>query len=339
VIVVVGLLVGVVTVRFLRMVSADILSSPALERRNYRDRLVPTAGGLYIVIAVLVVEAGRAVLGALGVGDHTGLTLARSEMLFAVFGFGFLGLVDDLAAVGSDRGFRGHVGALRQGRVTTGLLKLVAGAAVAVVLVATPGFKSGRSLIVDALLIALAANLGNLLDRAPGRTIKCGLIVYVPIAFALGADPTGVALAPVIGATFGLLGDDLHERLMVGDTGANVIGAVLGLAVVLGSEEHTRIAVMLVLLGLNVAAELVSFSDVIDAVPPLRWLDRLGRATLSSTESPSTGPPSRPTPGASVEGDVAHPLGPVALRPQPGTEPVQPPEVLRRRDDDAADLG
>jgi UDP-N-acetylmuramyl pentapeptide phosphotransferase/UDP-N-acetylglucosamine-1-phosphate transferase len=334
VIVVVGLLVGVVTVRFLRMVSADILSSPVLERRNYRDRLVPTAGGLYIVITVLVVEAGRAVLGAIGVGDHTGLTLARSEMLFAVFGFGFLGLVDDLAAVGSDRGFRGHVGALRQGRVTTGLLKLVAGAAVAVVLVATPGFKSGRSLIVDALLIALAANLGNLLDRAPGRTIKCGLIVYVPVAFALGADPTGVALAPVIGATFGLLGDDLHERLMLGDTGANVIGAVLGLGIVLGSQESTRIAVMLVLLALNVAAELVSFSAVIDAVPPLRWLDRLGRAS-----SPSTGPPSRPARGPSVEGDVADPLGPVPLRPQSGPEPVQPPEVLRRRDDDAADLG
>ena len=60
------------------------------------------------------------------------------------------------------------------------MLKLVGGASVAVVLVATPGFKDGRSLIVDAMLIALAANLGNLLDRAPGRTIKFGLVAYVP---------------------------------------------------------------------------------------------------------------------------------------------------------------
>jgi UDP-N-acetylmuramyl pentapeptide phosphotransferase/UDP-N-acetylglucosamine-1-phosphate transferase len=338
VIVVVGLLVGVITVRFLRMVSGDLLSSPALERRNYRDRVIPTAGGLYIVLTVLVVEAGRAVLGALGVGDHTGLTLARSEMLFAVFGFGFLGLVDDVAAVGSDRGFRGHVGALRHGRVTTGLLKLVAGAAIAVVLVATPGFKSGRSLIVDALLIALAANLGNLLDRAPGRTIKAGLIAYVPIAIALGADPVGVALAPVMGATFGLLGDDLHERLMLGDTGANVVGAVLGLAVVLGSQESTRIAVMLVLLVLNVAAELVSFSTVIDRLGPLRWLDRLGRVDASGTKAPG-GPPSHPAPGARVDGDAAEPLGPVPLAPQAGAESVETPEVLRGRDDDAADIG
>lgn len=288
--VIVGLVVGIVTIRFLRMVSGDILASPALERRNYRDRVIPTAGGLYIVITVLVIEAGRAIFGALGVGDHAGLSLARSEMLFAVFGFGFLGLVDDLAAVGSDRGFRGHLGALRHGRVTTGLLKLVAGAGIAIVLVATPGFKSGRNLIVDALLIALAANLGNLLDRAPGRTIKAGLIVYIPIAFAVGTDPTGIALAPVIGATFGLVGDDLNERLMLGDTGANVVGAVLGLAVVLGSQESTRIAVMLVLLALNVAAELVSFSAVIDAVPPLRWLDRLGRMSAPPSPAPADPP-------------------------------------------------
>ena len=159
-------------------------------------------------------------------------------MLFAVFGFGFLGLVDDLAAVGSDRGFRGHLGALRRGRVTTGLLKLVGGAGVAIVLVATPGFKSGRTLIVDAMLIALAANLGNLLDRAPGRTIKFALVAYVPIAIVIGTAPIGIAIAPVIGAAFGLLGDDLRERLMLGDTGANVIGAVLGLAVVLGSQRR-----------------------------------------------------------------------------------------------------
>ena len=276
--VVVALAVGLVTVRFLRMVSSDILASPALERRNYRDAPVPTAGGIYIVLTVLLIEAGRAVLGALGVGEETGLTLARSEVLFAVFGFALLGLIDDLTAVGTDRGFRGHLGALREGRVTTGLLKLLGGAAVAIVIVATPGFKDGRGLLVDAALIALAANLGNLLDRAPGRTIKFGLVAYVPLAFVIGTAPIGIAIAPVIGAALGLLGDDLRERLMLGDTGANVIGAVLGLAVVLGASEGWRLGVMLALLALNVAAELVSFSRVIDAVPPLRAFDQLGRS-------------------------------------------------------------
>jgi UDP-GlcNAc:undecaprenyl-phosphate/decaprenyl-phosphate GlcNAc-1-phosphate transferase len=278
--VVVGLLVGLVTVRFLRLVSTDVMRAPALQRENHRGHMIPTAGGIFIVVALLIVEGGRAILGALGVGSETALTLARSEVLFAVFGFGFLGLVDDLVAVGNDRGFKGHLGAVRRGRVTTGLLKLVGGVCIAVVLVATPGFKSGRTLLVDGVLIALAANLGNLLDRVPGRTIKAAFVVYVPLAFVLGAGPTGVAISVVMGATFGLFGDDLRERLMLGDTGANVVGAVLGLAVVLGTEETTRLIVMLSLVVLNVAAELVSFSAVIDRVPPLRALDRAGRRVL-----------------------------------------------------------
>lgn len=308
-VVLVGLFVGLVTVRFFRIACGQILTSPALERRNYRNKRLPTAGGLFIVLAVLTVEAGRSVLGAIGVGSETGLTLARSEMLFAVVAFAFLGMIDDLAAVGEDRGFKGHLRALRQGRVTTGLLKLVGGAAVAVVLVATPGFKSGRTLIVDAMLIALAANLGNLLDRAPGRTIKAGLIAYVPIALVLGTAPIGIALAPVMGASLGLLGDDLRERLMLGDTGANVIGAALGLAVVLGTNSWFRLAVMIVLLALNVAAERISFSDVIGRVGFLHAIDMWGRY--------------RPTSGPSGPNGFGGKGGPAG--PPPGPFPGQPP--------------
>ncbi|MGH9031669.1 MAG: hypothetical protein ACRDY4_08870 [Acidimicrobiia bacterium] len=276
--VVVGLVAGAATVVFLLIAAAGVLRAPALARQNYRDRVVPTAGGVLIVLAVLVVEAGRAILGAVGVGDEPGLTTARSLVLFAAFGFGLLGLIDDVVGEGDERGFRGHLGALRHGRLTTGLLKLVGGGAVAVVLVATPGFATGRRLLVDALLIALAANLGNLLDRAPGRVIKAGVLAYVPLVLVLGTGAVGVALAPVMGAAVGLLAPDLRERLMLGDTGANVIGAVLGLGVVLGLGQTARIVVLVVVAALNVAAELVSFSRVIEQVPPLRAFDELGRA-------------------------------------------------------------
>lgn len=277
--VVVGLAVGIVTVQFLRVGAAQMLASPVLARRNHADRLVPTSGGILIVLAVLVIEAGRAILGSLGVGGEPDLTIERSLVLFAVFGFGLLGLVDDLLGDGTVRGFKGHITALLHGRITTGFLKLFGGAGVAVVLVATPGFATGRRLLVDAVLIALAANLGNLLDRAPGRTIKAALIAYVPLAIVLGDGAVAVAIAPAMGAAFGLLGDDLRERLMLGDAGANVIGAVLGLGVVLGRGGVTRTTALVLLVVANIAAELVSFSSIIERVPPLRWLDRLGRRT------------------------------------------------------------
>ena len=299
--VVLGLVVGALTVLLLRLGARGMLRAPALQRPNYRNHVLPTGGGVLIVMAVLVVEASRAVLGAMGVGAEPGLTVQRSEVLFAVFAFGLLGLVDDLLGDGSTRGFKGHVQALFHGEITTGFLKLFGGAAVAIVLVATPGFATGRRLIIDAVLIALAANLGNLLDRAPGRTIKAAMIAYVPLAIVLGDGAVGVAIAPEMGAAFGLLPADLREELMLGDAGANVIGAVLGLGVVLGRGEVTRTSALILLVVANVAAEIVSFSSIIDRVPLLRWLDRLGQRPERRNDSESPDQPDEPDEGAQSE--------------------------------------
>lgn len=272
-----ALVLGLAAVRLAVASGQGILAHPALRRENFRGRTVATAAGLFVVVAVLFAAAARSAAGALGPGADEGLDGAQTLMLVAVLGYAFLGFIDDILGSDDARGFRGHVGSAIRGRLTTGFVKLAGGGALAVVLVATPGFASGRRLVVDAVLIALAANVGNLLDRAPGRVGKVGLVVYVPLAAVLGASDVGLALAVVMGAFLGLLLDDLHERVMLGDTGANALGAALGLAVVLGCGPGVRLTVMLALLGLNLAAEVVSFSRVIEAVPPLRAFDRLGR--------------------------------------------------------------
>jgi UDP-N-acetylmuramyl pentapeptide phosphotransferase/UDP-N-acetylglucosamine-1-phosphate transferase len=269
--------VGALAVRFLVLAGRDILASPALQRTNYRGRPLPTAAGLFAILAVLTVEAGRSTLGAFGVGAEPGENPARALVLFACLGFGLLGFVDDVLGNGDDRGFRGHLRALASGRVTTGLCKIIGGVAIAFVLASQDDFVTGKRLLADAVLIALAANLGNLLDRAPGRVIKCGLVAWVPLALLAGTDAVGVAIAPVIGAFTGLLGDDLHERVMIGDTGANVLGAVLGLACVLEVGRGARNVILVALIAANLAAEFISFSRVIDRVPVLRALDLLGR--------------------------------------------------------------
>jgi UDP-GlcNAc:undecaprenyl-phosphate/decaprenyl-phosphate GlcNAc-1-phosphate transferase len=273
--------VGVVAALLLARASEPVMSAPALRRTNFRGRELPTAGGIVLLLAVLVVEALRTALAEFGVGDELSGELVRAVVLLACFAFAFLGLVDDLLGdhgrEGQARGFAGHLGALRHGRLTTGAMKLFGGAIVAVVLVATPGDVSGRRLLADAALVALAANLGNLLDRAPGRTMKVALIAYVPLAIVAGAGVVGVAIAPVMGAMVGLFWADLRERLMLGDTGANLIGAVLGLAVVLETGRAVRTGVLIALIVLNLVSERVSFSRVIEATPGLRQLDRLGR--------------------------------------------------------------
>ncbi len=161
--------------------------------------------------------------------------------------------------------------------MTTGALKLIGGGVLALVVVAPFEVESPGRLLADAALVALCANLANLFDRAPGRTIKAGLGAFVLLLLAVRSSEDLSGIAVVIGATLGLFLDDLHERLMLGDAGSNVIGAVLGLGVVAVCAPATRDLALVVVASLNVAGELVSFSKVIDAVPPLRAVDQAGR--------------------------------------------------------------
>jgi UDP-N-acetylmuramyl pentapeptide phosphotransferase/UDP-N-acetylglucosamine-1-phosphate transferase len=246
--------------------------------------VVPTACGVVLALAAVLVEGGRTVSGAAGLGKSASGSAPRLAVLIVALGMGLAGLLDDLAGgaeARTTRGFRGHLTALREGRLTTGAMKLVMGAAVALVAVATARpyavhHSLGR-LLADAALVALSANLSNLLDRAPGRAGKVGLLAFVGLALGTTLDASLSAVAVVVGATGALLPDDLRERAMLGDTGANILGGVLGLGVVAACSPMTRTVVLIVVAALNLVSELVSFSRVIDRVPPLRKLDQVGR--------------------------------------------------------------
>lgn len=254
-------------------------SGPALLRPNYRGHPVPTAAGVVLPLTLVVVEGGRAVAGAAGVGAKSAMAPGRLSVLVAALGMGMLGLLDDLAGPGEARGFAGHLRSLVQGRLTAGGVKLVGGAGVALTAVAVGSARdlpTGR-LLADAALVALAANLGNLFDRGPGRAIKVAGASFLVLALATMGAVVLTGAAVVVGAAAALLVDDLHERLMLGDTGANALGAVVGLGVVLACSPATRLVALVVVAAMNLASEVVSFSRVIDAVPPLRALDRAGR--------------------------------------------------------------
>jgi hypothetical protein len=119
--------------------------------------------------------------------------------------------------------------------------------------------------------VAGGANLLNLFDLRPGRAIK--------VAVASGAlIAAGVSLTPLppLAAALTLLPEDLAERAMLGDCGANALGAMLGAAAT-GLPRRARIALLAGITGLTAASEKVSFTKVIERTPALRWLDMLGR--------------------------------------------------------------
>ncbi|MGN6301512.1 MAG: hypothetical protein ACTHN8_10530 [Angustibacter sp.] len=208
----------------------------------------------------------------------------RAATLLAGTAAGALGAYDDLAEGGVRKGLAGHLGALARGEVTTGAVKVLglgaAGlAASALVRAGDDERTSPAARVADVLagaaVVAGAANLLNLLDLRPGRALKA---VLLATPFARGAALPLAAAAS--GSALTALPDDLRERTMLGDTGANAAGAVLGVAALAatGQRGRRRRATLLAgLVALTVASEKVSFTRVIESTPGLRELDALGR--------------------------------------------------------------
>ena len=198
---------------------------------------------------------------ALALAAAVAADLPRAAATVAAVGAGAVGAYDD-ARGGRDqaKGFRGHAAALRQGRLTGGAVKVFGIGATGLAAAALAG---RRDLLVSGAVVAAGANLLNLLDLRPGRALKAGSLA------ALALRQPGPAAAAAA-----LLPSDLGERTMLGDCGANALGAVLGLALL----QRTKAGPALVaLVAVTAVSEVVSYSRVIDAVPPLRWADQLGR--------------------------------------------------------------
>ncbi|HEU5447993.1 MAG TPA: hypothetical protein VFW57_03185 [Acidimicrobiia bacterium] len=285
--VVLGVAVGFLAAQLIWKMSAGLFASVVLQRPNYRSHYLPTGVGIVLALAVAVVEGGRALAAAAGVGAVQGPGVARTVMLAGVFGFGALGFVDDVLGGDAERGWKAHLRALVEGRLSAGGIKLFGGGVLALMLASAAGSAASGGggvlrLAADGALVALAANLANAFDRAPGRTIKVSLVAWAALSVAAGGGAAAVALAPVMGAALGLLPEDLGERLMLGDAGANAVGAALGLGALLTLGPGARLIVTAVLLGLNVAADLISFSKVIRSTPALDRLDKLGRLKAAS---------------------------------------------------------
>jgi UDP-GlcNAc:undecaprenyl-phosphate/decaprenyl-phosphate GlcNAc-1-phosphate transferase len=255
------------------------LRDAGLVRENYRAAALAFPLGAVLATAALVTLAPLAFLN-----DRADLDLLDPELrrwLPYLLGIAFLGFLDDAlgqgASAATPRGWRGHWRALREGSLSTGAIKAIGALALAAYVVSGRGLEDWRY-IADVALLVLATNLFNLLDLRPGRAEKgLGLL---GVGLCLGAwtlapvELLGIFAGPIlVGAWL-----TLRERAMLGDTGSNLIGAVAGvwLLTILGGDA--RLIALAVVMALTIYGELRSISATIDSVPPLRWLDSLGRA-------------------------------------------------------------
>lgn len=279
------------------------------ERTNFHGATVSLRGGVAMAGASV---ASAAVASALS--DQPRAALGGAV---AALGGGVAGYIDDVDQGAHDggkvaKGLKGHLGALAHGQVTTGVIKIAGIGASALAASALVGSKAtsvggkAADLALNTVLIAGTANLANLLDLRPGRALKATVLVATPLSYfscaaaktpASGASgaPSATPAAPASAsgasaqrllasglnaAAITALVEDLQETTMLGDTGANAAGALLGTSLAANDSWKLRLGAALGVVGLILASEKVSFSKVIAANPALNWLDQLWRRPL-----------------------------------------------------------
>lgn len=229
---------------------------------------------------VTLLEGPIAVAGALaGVAAGRGSGRVKAAALLAGAVSGAVGAYDDLAGATQTKGFRGHLSALKRGEVTSGSVKILGvGAASLAAAALLPRRSKGAGalaeIIADGTLIAGTANLANLLDLRPGRALKAVTAVGAPAALA-GSGPA----AAVVGAAAAAAPSDLAERSMLGDCGANGLGAITGTALAASLPRPLKVLALGAVVALNLASEKVSFTKVIANTPVLDKIDQWGRRT------------------------------------------------------------
>jgi len=251
-----------------------------LSRENYAGSRLAFPSGAVLISCSLLALVPLAVLD-----DRADLDLLDPELrrwIVYVLGVALLGLLDDALGRGADadtpRGWRGHARAVLGGRFSTGAIK--AAGALALAAYATSGRgQEGLDYVADLALLLLATNLFNLLDLRPGRVEKAFALLLAGLCIgAWTAEPLellGLFIGPVlVGAVY-----TLREQAMLGDTGSNLVGALAGVALLVTLDETGRWIALAVVAGLTIYGEFRSISKAVDAIPPLRWLDSLGRVS------------------------------------------------------------
>lgn len=238
------------------------LEAPACLRNNYCGKSILVIGGLFFSLPVIL-------LSALWQGKDSLLFLTAYLFLL------LLGLFDDWAGSKKYSGLKGHLLALWQDRqLTTGSLKALGGGALALWLsYLLDGF--GVEMLLDALIFALMVNFFNLLDLRPGRAGK--VFIIGSLALLLFIKVRSFYLNLVLGSFLAYFPEDLKGRAMLGDTGSNVLGGVIGFSLITAAGIYLKLFTLTFLLLVHIYSEYRSLSVLIEGTVWLKLIDDWGR--------------------------------------------------------------
>ncbi|NBI27631.1 hypothetical protein [Chengkuizengella marina] len=188
-----------------------------------------------------------------------------------------VGWLDDRVGDSEVKGLRGHLMKLvKERRLTTGLLKAVSTGGLAVwVLILLEHHPLLE--IIQFFILTLMTNGVNLLDLRPGRAIKFFLLLSSVLFLFTSILNFFLYLFPIVIAVLLLLPKDIQGKVMLGDSGSNLLGFVLGFCFIIMTPWWIQISVLILLVYMHWISEKSSITQWIQSKPFIHWIDQWGR--------------------------------------------------------------
>jgi len=197
--------------------------------------------------------------------------------LLVIFSMGFVGFIDDM--VGKIQ-YKGIISHLKQfflyKNFTTGVLKAITGILVGLIISYwITAEKSLVGIIVGTLTFSLFTNLINMFDTRPGRAVK--FFIFFSILLTVMAPGRILLLTIIMSPVILYFPMDIKGRIMLGDTGSNILGGILGMTSILILDGIKQVLTVILLIALHYIGDRYSFTKIIKGSKILSYIDNLGR--------------------------------------------------------------
>ncbi|SNX55383.1 UDP-N-acetylmuramyl pentapeptide phosphotransferase [Thermoanaerobacterium sp. RBIITD] len=244
----------------------QILNKDVCLKSNYKKVPIPVCGGIAFIPTIF---STNLIINLIGYQENK-----MPLYLLSIILMSYVGLIDDLLGDRTVTGLMGHIKSLLHMRLTTGALKAITGF-MASLYISINISKNIYDVFVNTFIIALFTNFLNLLDLRPGRAGKVFLLLSVIFLIIGKGNP--LFLVIVLGASIAFLPIDLKAKIMLGDTGSNILGITLGISSVLIFNFNIRLILLILLVLIHIITEKYSLTKIIEGNKVLNCLDMLGR--------------------------------------------------------------
>jgi UDP-N-acetylmuramyl pentapeptide phosphotransferase/UDP-N-acetylglucosamine-1-phosphate transferase len=224
---------------------------------NFQGKRVVTTGGVILLVILFAVQPIYFF--------YPGKGLFPCQLMFLyISGITLLGLADDLWGDKKCKGFRGHFKELWGKKViSTGLYKAAGGFLLGTSVSALAGGGPWEGWLLKGIFLALFSNFFNLLDTRPARAAKVFLLFS--LVFMLLFRELFLTVFPLWSALYIYLFWELDRRIMLGDTGAYLLGGALGFPLALRLAPGWLISLNILLLVLHYYCEKFSLNKLMES--------------------------------------------------------------------------